>query len=62
MPLVPPGGLVQDRAVVPHDQHAGLPLVGVGEARIALPLLQVEQQRDCFILRQAFDPDDIAQR
>ena len=44
VPVVTARGRVQQRSVVPHDQHPGLPLVAVQEPLLGLVLVELHQQ------------------
>ncbi len=58
--VVAAGGGVDDAAVVPHQQHAGLPAVAVDEVVAHLVAEQLHQQRLRFGIVHAFDADGVA--
>src|SRR3546814_832504 len=54
------GRTVKDRAIVPHDQHVGLPRVRIAELRAPLPLDQFVKQGQGLAMVEAIESDDIA--
>ena len=51
---------VQYRAVIPHNKHVGLPLVGVLEFLSYLPGVEIQDQLLCLVLLHALDGADVA--
>ncbi len=60
MAVIAAGRAVEDRAIVPHDQHVGLPDMGIAKRLAALPLDQFVKQRQAFAIVEPVEADDIA--
>lgn len=58
--VIAAGGCVEEGAVVPHEQHAGLPFVAILERLLPLMLVEFNQQRHGLCLVHALKADDIA--